>query len=79
MLASTVSPSSGDLYDSLGDSGNIRAPNEKVAHSAVTQGTEAPPSGGFSWHPAKSQNKPLTGLSNILDAFDSLRWNSSCS
>ena len=45
---------------------------QKVAHLAVAQGAEAPHSGAFSWQPAKSQNKPLTGLSDILEAFDSL-------
>ena len=45
---------------------------QKVAHSALTQGTEAPPSSAFSWQSVKSHNKPLTGLSDILEAFDSL-------
>ena len=45
---------------------------QKVVHSAVTQGTEAPPSGAFCWQPAKSHNKPLAGLSDIFKAFDSL-------
>ena len=45
---------------------------QKVAHSGLAQGTEAPPSGAFSWHPAKGQTKPLAGISDILKAFDSL-------
>ena len=45
---------------------------QKVVHSGVVQGTEAPPSGAFSWHPAKGQRKQLAGLSDILETFDSL-------